>query len=130
MEVASKYGMIHPRASYTQEEALEKFEATGGSFYFMESTTETVRAVFIIDPRARIRAMIYYPLSNGRNMEEIKRYRCLWQCRLLTNIMCRLLKTGILVKMLSSQTLYHGIKQRNDFRREKTAQYVMTGFCV
>jgi peroxiredoxin (alkyl hydroperoxide reductase subunit C) len=73
MEIARKYGMIHPRASYTPEEFLDKFEATGGSFNFMESSTETVRAVFIIDPRARIRAILYYPFSNGRNIEEIKR---------------------------------------------------------
>lgn len=73
MEIARKYGMIHPRASYTPEEVLDKLEATGGSFHFMESGTETVRAVFIIDPRTRIRAMLYYPLTNGRNMEEIKR---------------------------------------------------------
>jgi peroxiredoxin 2/4 len=32
-----------------------------------------VRAVFFIDPEATIRAILYYPLSNGRNVEEIKR---------------------------------------------------------
>ncbi len=51
MEVAKKYGMIQPNAS----------------------TTQAVRAVFIIDPDAKIRAILYYPLSNGRNMDEIKR---------------------------------------------------------
>ena len=51
MEVAKKYGMLQPSASNTQ----------------------AVRAVFIIDPEAKVRAMLYYPLSNGRNMEEIKR---------------------------------------------------------
>jgi peroxiredoxin 2/4 len=51
MEVAKKYGMLQPNAS----------------------TTQAVRAVFIIDPQGKIRAMIYYPLSNGRNVEEIKR---------------------------------------------------------
>jgi len=51
MEVAKKYGMVQPNAS----------------------TTQAVRAVFIIDPNAKIRAIIYYPLSNGRNMDEIKR---------------------------------------------------------
>jgi peroxiredoxin (alkyl hydroperoxide reductase subunit C) len=51
MDVAKKYGMVQPNASNTQ----------------------AVRAVFIIDPQAKIRAMIYYPLSNGRNMDEIKR---------------------------------------------------------
>ena len=51
MEVAKKYGMVHPNAS----------------------TTQAVRAVFIIDDKAKVRAVIYYPLSNGRDMEEIKR---------------------------------------------------------
>ncbi len=51
MDVAKKYGMVQPNASNTQ----------------------AVRAVFIIDPKAKVRAVIYYPLSNGRNMDEIKR---------------------------------------------------------
>jgi peroxiredoxin (alkyl hydroperoxide reductase subunit C) len=51
MDVAKKFGMLQPNAS----------------------TTQAVRAVFLIDPNAKIRAMLYYPLSNGRNMEEIKR---------------------------------------------------------
>jgi len=51
MEVARKYGMIQPSAS----------------------TTQAVRTVFFIDPEAVIRALIYYPLSNGRNFQEIKR---------------------------------------------------------
>ncbi|MDZ7797728.1 MAG: peroxiredoxin [Candidatus Marinimicrobia bacterium] len=51
MEVAKKYGMLQPNAS----------------------TTQAVRAVFIIDPEAKVRAILYYPLSSGRNMEEIKR---------------------------------------------------------
>lgn len=51
MEVAKKYGMVQPNAS----------------------TTQAVRAVFMIDPKAKIRAILYYPLSNGRNMAEIKR---------------------------------------------------------
>jgi peroxiredoxin (alkyl hydroperoxide reductase subunit C) len=37
------------------------------------SDTQAVRAVFIIDPKAKIRAVLYYPLSNGRNFQEIKR---------------------------------------------------------
>ncbi len=51
MEVAKKYGMIQPNAS----------------------TTQAVRAVFIIDPKSKVRAIIYYPLSNGRNVDEILR---------------------------------------------------------
>lgn len=51
MDVAKKFGMVQPNASNTQ----------------------AVRAVFIIDPKAKVRAVLYYPLSNGRNMAEIKR---------------------------------------------------------
>ncbi len=51
MEVAKKFGMLQPNASNTQ----------------------AVRAVFIMDPKAKVRAVLYYPLSNGRNMAEIKR---------------------------------------------------------
>ena len=51
MEVAKKFGMIAPKAS----------------------TTQAVRAVFFIDPQAKIRTILYYPASLGRNFEEIKR---------------------------------------------------------
>lgn len=51
MDVSKKYGMIQPQSS----------------------DTKTVRAVFFIDPESKVRAMIMYPLSNGRNMDEIKR---------------------------------------------------------
>lgn len=50
-DVASLYGMIHPE----------------------DSSTETTRCVFIIDDKGKIRAMIYYPLTTGRNMDEILR---------------------------------------------------------
>ena len=51
MHVSKAFGMLQPAAS----------------------TTQAVRAVFIIDPNAIVRAILYYPLSNGRNMEEVKR---------------------------------------------------------
>lgn len=51
MDVARKYGMIQPNASGTQ----------------------AVRAVFVIDPKGKIRTILYYPLSTGRNFDEIKR---------------------------------------------------------
>ncbi len=35
--------------------------------------TNTVRAVFIIDPKGIVRAMLYYPQELGRNMDEIAR---------------------------------------------------------
>ncbi len=50
-EVAMLYGMINPG----------------------ESKTETSRAVFIIDDKQVVRAIIYYPLTTGRNMAEILR---------------------------------------------------------
>lgn len=51
MNVANKYGMIQPNAS----------------------DTKAVRAVFFIDPKSIIRAIIYYPLNLGRNFDELKR---------------------------------------------------------
>jgi peroxiredoxin 2/4 len=51
MEVAKKYGMIQPG----------------------ESSTKAVRAVFVIDPKGVIRTIIYYPLSLGRNFDELIR---------------------------------------------------------
>lgn len=50
-EVASLYGMVQPGAS----------------------KTEAVRAVFIIDPKGILRLMLYYPMTIGRNMQEILR---------------------------------------------------------
>ncbi|MBM3496682.1 MAG: peroxiredoxin [Armatimonadetes bacterium] len=49
--VAKLYGMVQPGAS----------------------DTKAVRAVFFIDPNAKVRALMYYPLSNGRNFDEIMR---------------------------------------------------------
>jgi peroxiredoxin (alkyl hydroperoxide reductase subunit C) len=51
MKVAGAYGMIHP-------------ESNG---------TNAVRAVFVIDDKGVIRAMVYYPLNAGRNIDEIIR---------------------------------------------------------
>ncbi len=51
MDVAKAFGMLQPGASNTQ----------------------AVRAVFMIDPKGIIRAILYYPLSNGRNMDEVMR---------------------------------------------------------
>jgi peroxiredoxin (alkyl hydroperoxide reductase subunit C) len=50
-EIARKYGMIHPNTN----------------------TTKDVRGVYIIDPDNKIRAMLFYPMNVGRNMDEIKR---------------------------------------------------------
>jgi len=50
-KIAALYGMLHPEAKGTQ----------------------SVRAVFFIDPEGVVRAILYYPLSVGRNVEEILR---------------------------------------------------------
>jgi peroxiredoxin (alkyl hydroperoxide reductase subunit C) len=50
-KVAQLYGMIHPGAS----------------------ATATVRAVFVIDPKQTIRALVYYPMQAGRNIDELLR---------------------------------------------------------
>jgi len=51
MRVANAYGMIQPGAS----------------------DTSAVRATFLIDPDGVLRAMLYYPMSNGRSVDEILR---------------------------------------------------------
>jgi peroxiredoxin (alkyl hydroperoxide reductase subunit C) len=51
MKVAAAYGMVHPGAS----------------------STATVRCVFVIDDKQVVRAMIYYPMTNGRNIDEVLR---------------------------------------------------------
>jgi peroxiredoxin (alkyl hydroperoxide reductase subunit C) len=38
-----------------------------------QSSTAAVRAVFFIDPEFKLRGLYYYPLSTGRNMQEILR---------------------------------------------------------
>ena len=51
MKVANDYGMIQPGAS----------------------DTSAVRATFIIDDKGILRAMVYYPMTNGRSIDEILR---------------------------------------------------------
>jgi peroxiredoxin (alkyl hydroperoxide reductase subunit C) len=51
MTVAKAYGMIHPGAA----------------------DTSAVRATFLIDPNGILRAMVYYPMSNGRSIAEFLR---------------------------------------------------------
>jgi len=51
MKVARAYGMIHPGAA----------------------DTSAVRATFVIDPEGVLRAMVYYPMSNGRSIDEFVR---------------------------------------------------------
>ena len=50
-EIATKYEMIHPNAD----------------------NTLTVRSVFVIGPDKKIKAMLTYPMSTGRNFDEVLR---------------------------------------------------------
>lgn len=51
----------------------QKVAAAFGMVHSAVSDTATVRAVFFIDPKNVIRALLYYPLSLGRNIDEIIR---------------------------------------------------------
>lgn len=51
MDIAKAYGMLQPGAS----------------------DTSAVRATFIIDPKGTLRAMVYYPMTNGRSVDEFLR---------------------------------------------------------
>lgn len=51
MKVAGAYGMVQPGTS----------------------DTSAVRATFVIDPEGVLRAMLYYPMNNGRSVAEILR---------------------------------------------------------
>jgi peroxiredoxin (alkyl hydroperoxide reductase subunit C) len=66
MEVSAKYGMIMPG----------------------ESNTKAVRSVFFVDPNGIIRAIIYYPLSIGRNFDELYRALIAMQTTDAFNVAC------------------------------------------
>ena len=51
MEMSRSYGMLHPNAS----------------------NTNPVRAMFVIDPKSILRAMVYYPMTTGRSIQEVLR---------------------------------------------------------
>jgi len=44
-----------------------------GMLHTQAEGTQTVRAIFIVDPKSIVRAILYYPLELGRNMDEIVR---------------------------------------------------------
>jgi len=50
-----------------------KIAALFGMLHSVAEGSQTVRAVFVIDPKGIVRAIIYYPLNIGRNMDEIVR---------------------------------------------------------
>ena len=60
LKIAKLYGMLHPNAS---GEAKDRTPADN----------QTVRSVFIIGPDKKVKAMLTYPMSTGRNFDEILR---------------------------------------------------------
>jgi alkyl hydroperoxide reductase subunit AhpC len=60
LEIAKAYDMLHPNAS---GDAKERTAADN----------QTVRSVFIIGPDKKVKAMLTYPMSTGRNFNEVLR---------------------------------------------------------
>ena len=58
LAVAKLYDMIHPNAGDGPRTAMDN---------------ETIRSVFVIDPDKKVKAMLVYPMSAGRNFEEVLR---------------------------------------------------------
>ena len=59
LKVAMLYDMIHPNASATQPRTA--------------TDNATVRSVFLIGPDKKVKAMLTYPMSTGRNFDEVLR---------------------------------------------------------
>jgi alkyl hydroperoxide reductase subunit AhpC len=60
LKIAKLYDMLHPNAS-------------GGAKDRTPADNQTVRSVFIIGPDKKVKAMVTYPMSTGRNFDEILR---------------------------------------------------------
>lgn len=60
LEVAKAFDMIHPNA-------------TGDAKSRSAADNQTIRSVFVIGPDKKIKAMLSYPMSTGRNFDEILR---------------------------------------------------------
>ena len=106
MNVAKLYGMIQPG----------------------ESSTSAVRAVFFIDPQGTIRTIMYYPLSLGRNFDEIK--ESLSVCRQRIILASLFLQTGVREMMLLFLLRDRVVSRKNGWRTKMKIFIVMIGFSV
>jgi len=60
MKIAKLYDMLHPNAEGSAGDRTAK-------------DNQTVRSVFVIGPDKKVKAMLVYPMSSGRNFVEILR---------------------------------------------------------
>jgi alkyl hydroperoxide reductase subunit AhpC len=60
MKIAKQYDMIHPNAS-------------GPAKGRTAADNQTIRSVFIIGPDKKIKLMMTYPMTTGRNFDEVLR---------------------------------------------------------
>jgi thioredoxin-dependent peroxiredoxin len=60
LEVAKAFDMIHPNASGSAKDRTA-------------ADNQTIRSVFVIGPDKKVKAMVSYPMSTGRNFDEILR---------------------------------------------------------
>lgn len=66
----------------------QKVSAAYGLMHESASDTATIRAVFAIDPKGNVRALIYYPMQIGRNIDEIFRVFQALQTADANNVSC------------------------------------------
>ncbi len=103
MRVSRLYGMIHPETS----------------------SSATVRALFVIDPKRVIRGLIYYPMNVGRDVDEVLRLVSALQtaekfsCATPVNW-----REGDKVLILPPQTVQDVEEQRNHPDQESTDFYL------
>ncbi|WP_462272816.1 redoxin domain-containing protein [Methanohalophilus sp.] len=81
LSISKKYGLLQPLENkrymrYIQDIQVDKVTDDDENINTSECNfmnIQPVRGIFIIDPQSRIRYIAFYPISNGRNLDEIKR---------------------------------------------------------
>ncbi|ADE36800.1 redoxin domain-containing protein [Methanohalophilus mahii] len=73
LSIVKKYGMLQPSENKRYMRYIQDIRANNATDENEIINTQPVRGIFIIDPESRIRYMAFYPISNGRNLDEIKR---------------------------------------------------------
>jgi peroxiredoxin (alkyl hydroperoxide reductase subunit C) len=71
--IVKKYGLLQPFENKRYLRYIQDLQANKATDDNEIMNAQPVRGIFIIDPESHIRYMAFYPLSNGRNLDEIKR---------------------------------------------------------